>query len=504
MPITIEKLKIARDSLIKAGFSPDEADVILEPDINELAGKKPSVFERSTGELGLAGAQQVAAIAAPFLAGSVASGLGARLAANPKVASAVEAIGAGARGKIGRAAGRIARFGAERGVEAAQPILEGAGIAAGDVAGRAIAGQPQDPTTSALTGVGGATIGTLARGLIRGAGAVANVPSIATREVGVPTGGIIPAYGKVIRPLPRTAGQASAGISSESRLVPRFESAVARLRNTATPMRQQKLKLIAEAEVTGARIDPEPIIDILLGKVAKLRMEPSTKGPFTAYLDDFANNIVDEAAKRGGTFSPLEWDEFIRTNLAPKAYTMAGDPVSTRIGPIIREVKNEAAKLLRNTLPEKSRGLDAQISQFLGKVEDAEGWFGGDRAGIINRIRTLRRPGNEDKIAAMNFLSQNADKGLAKATMKLATQRLFTTDIREPFGEATGAFGTLFKTPLEAAVQVTAPLQPFIGPAAAAVAGPRPAQYLSEQTEAFLRSLGLEEPAPPPYVGPNP
>lgn len=446
--------------LVATGKTHEEAVDLLAPLVNEInaansglsTGAKQVMGVETKPEAAGAGLGNAAMMIIPAATGSIASGLGARAAASPELATAAEGIG-----------NKVLRFLAGQGLRFAQPVAEGTGTAIGDAIARKATGLPQDPKAS--LGVGGmaGALGSLYRGGTRLAGAVGDVPTLAIDEAGVPKGGILPNVGSVMRPGPNTAGEALAGISAESRLQARAGKAVRQLEHTVTDQRNTKLKYLAEAEARGERVDPEPIFVMLEHEIPTIKAGPGTK-EYVRELNDFKDELNAEAVKRGGTFSPLEWDEFIRKSLAPKAYSAAtGNPSASRLGPILRKVKNAAADELRAVLPDNTKALDKQITEHLDKADEAAYLFGEDSPGVVNRLRNIRRPGNEDALRSLNFLSEQTDKGLAGAVNKTATRREFSVDLREAPSARISTPG-ISSALGERAARVMAPFQPFVGP----------------------------------------
>lgn len=463
--MTREEAARAVEEMTDAGINEGEIDGFLRDN-----GFLPQLLmDKPIGEQGLRGTQAAANIILPAVGGIYGSALTA--------------------GK-----GALAQF-----------LGEAGGVAAGDVTGRAISGQSQNPVESLITGGVGGGIGTLYRTTTRALGSFGRVPDVFVQEAGVPTtqpripftdakiplgsdvarvpgtrirvpAGIpLPAVGKVTRALPRTASQVERGISAEETLADRARAASQKLSNKLTPERAAKEALIDQASTSGVLIPVAPIQDALRAKFI------SNPGPVTAEarvfnrrLQGTVDSLGQAASASGGTMSPTQIDRLIRQQLRPKVYTASGQPAHTLYAEAIGEAERASTKLLNDALPGDVRKMNEAISERLDAAEKAAKLFGEDRPGVINRLRNMHKPGNEDTLKSLRVLaSETNDPGLAKDAMRLATKRAFSGDIREPStaGEG-GFFGLEARTPMRAMARTMAPFQAYVGPVAAPFATP--------------------------------
>ena len=377
-----------------------------------------------------------------------------------------------------------------------QGLGEAAGTAIGDITARALTGAPQNLPESLVTGGIAAGGGTVFRGATRLAGGVGGVPGAAVQEAGVPTKGL-PSFNKVVRPRPRTVMQMASGVSDEAALVNRTRSAVQRLKQRITPERLQKVQLLKDAEAQGARIDPQEIVKALDDSLIPNAVTREAQS-FNNQVVQTGINLINVAQKSGGALTPTQVDSIIAKQLRPKIYKASGKPSDTMIADAYGKAEDAAKEALDRAIPGKLGELNKKISARLKKAEQAERLFGGDKESTINQIRNVYGAGNEEKAAALKFLSDEADKKLLPDTLKLYSQRQFTADIREPSGEG-GFFRTFVGRPLELASQAAAPLQPFAGPAlggAQAAAAPGVSQEIVNMINGMIRRRQKEQPNP--------
>jgi len=392
MAVTQEDLIKARDDMIKRGVPENEATELINQYVQDynVRHSGASAMEANvlgaggggTGEMGRQGALDAAGILLPIAGAGAGAGLGMKVAASPRVARVIEN------------APKMVRFGAERGVRLLPAVGEATGFAAGDVAGRAISGKPQDPKETAAGALTAGIVGPAMRGINRFVGEVGEVPAAATMEAGIPTAGVFPSVQKVMRPAPHTLGQARAGISIESRLQARTWQALERA-EVKSPARIQKEGLIVKAEAAGKRVNPANVIAQLEKAANDLRGMGVAEGNINAAakMDEYIKRLRMKAAENpDAMFSPSEWDTLIRKDLGEMAYTFAGNEKMTNVAAKFRKVRKIAADDFREqALPPEVRELDAQITDYLDNLDEAKFYFGPEKSGITRRLSTLLR-----------------------------------------------------------------------------------------------------------------
>jgi len=440
----------------KAGMTDDDIDRYIGERLSEW-GAVPTT-ERPTGQLGLQGTRTTAMIAGPIIGGIYGSALTA------------------GRGAL------------------AQMTGEGIGIAAGDVAGRFVSGQPQNPKETLTTAGTGAAIGGLYRGLTQTAGAFGRVPNMNVQEAGVPTSKILPLpdLGKVTRAAPRTLRQAEQGISAESELADRVRAASTKLLNRLTPERAAKRVLIDESSNAGVRISVEPVKDALRSKLPKPEALEMSEYRLLNNKINQAIRMLDRASSgQGGTVSPTKIDEIITDILRPQVYRGTGKVSNTLFADAVSEAERAATQSLSDALPGDVRAMNEAITARLDAAEKSARLFGEDREGVINRLHSMHKPGNEDTLKAIRVLASEVnDPKLAKDAMRIATKRSFAGDIREPSQAGSGGFfGVEARTPLRVTAQAMAPFQAFAGPVAAPFAAP----YGAAAYDAFVKAIQRKE-----------
>lgn len=430
----------------KAGMTQDDIDRYVGSRLSEW-GAVP-VTEQTPGQQGLRGSQTAAAVTLPIAGGIAGSAMTA------------------GRGVIPQFLGEVT------------------GIATGDILGRAVSGQSQNVPESIATGSVGGVLGTGYRMGTRILGGVGRVPDVFVQEAGIPTtqpripftdikvpvGVPLPPIGKVTRALPRTARQVERGISAEDKLADRVRAASAELSNKLTPERAAKSAFIEASSESGVRIPVEPIKDALRSKLPMPEsMEMSDFRLLNTKINQAISMLETSAAGQGGTISPSKADEIIRKVLRPKVYTGTGKVSNTLFADAIGEAERATTKLLSDALPGDVRAMNQTITNRLDAAEAAAKLFGEDRAGVVNRLRTIHKPGNEDSLKSLLVLSHETnDPQLAKDVMRLATKRAFAGDIREASDIGSGGFfGLEARTPARQVARVMAPFQAYVGPIAA-------------------------------------
>lgn len=444
MPLTPQqKDQLTQDVayMHKANMSDSDIEAYMDEQLSNWGVGTPHT-ELPTGQLGLSGSKSAAAIAGPMIGGSVASSMASRMS------------------------------------PLAQTAAEGAGITLGDIAGRAVSGQPENLKESLLLGGGSAALGGLYRGMTKVMGGVGGVPRVLTQEAGspavigkqvrigstdVPVGLPLPNVRKVMLAAPRNVSQVEAGISPERTLADRAANAAKLVNSKLTPERAQKVMLLKQA----GDVDAMPIVDALSKHVPANPLTDESVA-FGNRLTNTIDRLTLEAGNSGGRLPATRVDEIIRTELSPKIYTKSGQVADTKIALAYADAEEAAKTALDSAIPDQLRPLNQKISAKLRLADRATRLFGGDKNTSIASISNAYQPGNEKTAEAIRFLSDNTDKSLSREAMTLATRRAFAGDIRTP--ARTGSFsGIELRTPFREAARVMAPLQPFAGGTTAAM-----------------------------------
>lgn len=354
-----------------------------------------------------------------------------------------------------------------------QTGIEAGGAMLGDMFGRATTGQPQNLKETAQLGAASTILGGGGRILTHVLGAGGGIPRMAVQEAGVPTAGL-PSYQKTgllpgSSPGPRSLNQLMAGESAEAGLADRVRAAADKVGDKITPERLKKVAILKQADASGIKVDPMPVLDKMAEHQVNNAFMPDAVA-FNEQTNKAMDNFMGVVSKNGGSLTPSQMDEIIRTQLDEKGYTASGDPTTTRVGAAVRDAKSAATKRLNEALPPGVSKLNQQISAKLDAADEAIRLFGSDRPGVINRLRNLFNPGNEDNIKALAFLAkESGDTNLVKDVLKATTKREFTPDIRVPAQGAGRPVRELLQAGARGATKLIAPLQPYYGGGAAAL-----------------------------------
>lgn len=449
-------------------FTDDEILQAVD-DMDVAAGAPLAPGESGGPRAALEGTQTIARFLGPFLGGSIGSSLAAR--STPLV----------------------------------QAAAEGGGTILGDIAGRFASNTPQNLKESVGMGAVSGVTGGVTRGLAKIVGEVGGVAPVATMEAGKPNYGMVPAYNKTYgNPSPGSVSQVMRGESSESGLLDRLNRAVRSLRSRITPERARKVAILKQADQAGVRVPADEMIDALKGQLINDPSVPHAQA-FNAALTKTIDNFTARAAKTGGSLTPSEIDEIIRRELNPKAFTQAGDPSMSMLGTALRDAETAATESLNRVLPPKVAELNTKISERLNMMEDADRYYGADRGSVIGRIKNLYTSGHEPEIPALQFLAkESGDKKLADDVFKNFVQRQFSPDIRAQ-GDAPGRpIRAIFEGGARQATRASAPLQPFVGPAAAGtLSATGNADVANPLIDAFTAAMDASNGTLPPLSGPQ-
>lgn len=448
----IEDMSAVDPKTGKPLFTDSEIDDVLKAQgFTTISSANPDVLNVGpAGKSGLRGTQTAAMVAGPMLGGFY----GGQLARGRNILPAL--------GGVGRA---ITRVGGET-----------LGGATGDVIGRIVAGQPQEPVeslkTGGIIGAGGAIYrgGTRLAGRIGGLGKdvvlAADEPvNLRVGETKIPIP--VPNLQRVAQAAPHTAEAARAGVSAEGPLIDRAYRAARALRNTLTEWRQQKVQILDLATKGGVRLPVKDIQDALSGHLVT---DPAPITRETTILNKRIQGVIDnlgKAADANGTLSPKQVDALIRQQIRPRVYSGTGQPVHNMFADAMSDAESAASDTLTKNLPGDLAEKNARISEHLKTVDNAKKIFGDpDRAGVFNKLRTAFLPGNETTAKALQTLSQH-DKRLAEDAYDLYVRRQFGGDIREPAaGGQSGMFRSTIGVAGEESARAMAPFQGMVGPAA--------------------------------------
>lgn len=373
---------------------------------------------------------------------------------------------------------------------------EAAGIAAGDVVGRAAAGVPQNPKQTLKTAGGGAALGSLMRGVVQVGGMVGNVPEQAIMEAAEPLKARVlgrsvplpvPNLKRVMRAGPHTPKQVKAGMSPEVDLTERAARASRKLSGTITEARIAKEAIIKQATAQNVKLPAQPVFDALIDSQISTDVAISAEAQaYNRAVEETADALLTTAARQGGSLKPTQVDEMIRRVLRPKVYTASGNVRDTMLAEAYGNAEKAATEVLTKNLPGNLAAKNAEIAERLTKLENAEKMFGDpDKAGVINRLKSAFNAGNEQTAQALNTLAQH-DPKLVDDAYDLYVRRQFAGDIRSSGGEA-GYFGTLVRKPAELATRGIAPFQRFVGGTAAGA-------YAAKRNKGKRRPTAMESP----------